>query len=113
MASTRYVSLSSSLVSPCCMVDVGWGGLCDGGWTLLYQDDGWASPCMSTADRPSCFSYYRLYSKGRVLGHKRGKRNTHPTTSLLQIEGVANKTDAQFYLGKVRTSVNPALDALR
>ncbi|KAH9004540.1 60S ribosomal protein L33-A-like protein [Lactarius hatsudake] len=42
----------------------------------------------------------RLYSKGRVLGHKRGKRNTHPNTSLLQIEGVANKEDAQFYLGK-------------
>jgi large subunit ribosomal protein L35Ae len=42
----------------------------------------------------------RLYSKGRVLGHKRGKRNTHPTCSLLQIEGVANKEDAQFYLGK-------------
>jgi len=42
----------------------------------------------------------RLYSKGRVLGHKRGKRNTHPNTSLLQIEGVATKEDAQFYLGK-------------
>jgi len=42
----------------------------------------------------------RLYSKGRVLGHKRGKRNTRPNTSLLQIEGVASKEDAQFYLGK-------------
>ncbi|KAI0286048.1 60S ribosomal protein L33-A-like protein [Russula aff. rugulosa BPL654] len=42
----------------------------------------------------------RLYSKGRVLGHKRGKRNTRPNTSLLQIEGVATKEDAQFYLGK-------------
>ncbi|KDQ51064.1 hypothetical protein JAAARDRAFT_41530 [Jaapia argillacea MUCL 33604] len=42
----------------------------------------------------------RLYSKGRVLGHKRGKRNTHPNTSLLQIEGVGSKEDAQFYLGK-------------
>ncbi|OSD05251.1 hypothetical protein PYCCODRAFT_1465194 [Trametes coccinea BRFM310] len=38
--------------------------------------------------------------KGRVLGHKRAKRNTRPNTSLLQIEGVANKEDAQFYLGK-------------
>jgi large subunit ribosomal protein L35Ae len=44
----------------------------------------------------------RLYAKGRVLGHKRGKRNTRPNTSLIQIEGVANKEDAQFYLGKVR-----------
>uniref|UniRef100_A0A0W0F177 Putative 60S ribosomal protein L33 n=1 Tax=Moniliophthora roreri TaxID=221103 RepID=A0A0W0F177_MONRR len=41
-----------------------------------------------------------LYSKGRVLGHKRGKRNSRPNTSLLQIEGVATKEDAQFYLGK-------------
>ncbi|KAI1793427.1 60S ribosomal protein L33-A-like protein [Ganoderma leucocontextum] len=42
----------------------------------------------------------RLYSKGRVLGHKRSKRNSRPNTSLLQIEGVATKEDAQFYLGK-------------
>ena len=45
----------------------------------------------------------RLYSKGRVLGHKRGKRNSRPNTSLIQIEGVATKEDAQFYLGKVRS----------
>ena len=44
---------------------------------------------------------YRLYSKGRVLGHKRAKRNSRPNTSLIQIEGVGNKEDAQFYLGKV------------
>lgn len=43
----------------------------------------------------------RLYAKGRILGHKRAKRNTRPNTSLVQIEGVGNKTDAQFYLGKV------------
>ncbi|KZS94526.1 60S ribosomal protein L33-A-like protein [Sistotremastrum niveocremeum HHB9708] len=42
----------------------------------------------------------RLYSKGRVLGHKRGKRNSRPNTSLIQIEGVSSKEDAQFYLGK-------------
>ncbi|KAI0796084.1 60S ribosomal protein L33-A-like protein [Abortiporus biennis] len=42
----------------------------------------------------------RLYSKGRILGHKRAKRNTRPNTSLVQIEGVATKEDAQFYLGK-------------
>jgi ribosomal protein L35AE/L33A len=35
-----------------------------------------------------------------VLGHKRAKRNTRPNTSLIQIEGVATKEDAQFYLGK-------------
>ena len=44
----------------------------------------------------------RLYSKGRVLGHKRAKRNSSPNTSLLQIEGVGSKEEAQFYLGKVR-----------
>jgi len=58
-----------------------------------------------TAESDSCLSY-RLYSKGRVLGHKRGKRNTRPNTSLLQIEGVSTKEDAQFYLGKVPTLVN-------
>ncbi|KAF4563231.1 60S ribosomal protein L33A [Pleurotus pulmonarius] len=42
----------------------------------------------------------RLYSKGRVLGHKRAKRNSRPNTSLIQIEGVGSKEDAQFYLGK-------------
>lgn len=42
----------------------------------------------------------RLYTKGRVLGHKRGKRNSRPNQSLLQIEGVANKEEAQYYLGK-------------
>ncbi|TDL23836.1 60S ribosomal protein L33-A-like protein [Rickenella mellea] len=42
----------------------------------------------------------RLYTKGRVLGHKRAKRNSRPNTSLVQVEGVANKEEAQFYLGK-------------
>jgi large subunit ribosomal protein L35Ae len=55
---------------------------------------------------------YRLYSKGRVLGHKRGKRNTRPNTSLLQIEGVSTKEDAQFYLGKVPTLANACYFAL-
>lgn len=54
----------------------------------------------------------RLYSKGRVLGHKRGKRNSTPNTSLIQIEGVATKEDAQFYLGKVRTSQRPSTRAV-
>ena len=46
----------------------------------------------------------RLYSKGRILGHKRAKRNTRPNTTLVQIEGVSTKEEAQFYLGKVRKS---------
>jgi hypothetical protein len=60
----------------------------------------------------SCFLLmHRLYSKGRVLGHKRAKRNTRPNTSLIQIEGVTTKEDAQFYLGKVR--IHFSLSAFR
>ena len=47
----------------------------------------------------------RLYAKGRIQGHKRGKRNQKPNTSLLNVEGCANKEEAQFYLGKVRSSI--------
>jgi large subunit ribosomal protein L35Ae len=53
------------------------------------------------SSKPVIFPLGRLYSKGRVLGHKRAKRNSRPNTSLIQIEGVATKEDAQFYLGKV------------
>jgi large subunit ribosomal protein L35Ae len=42
-----------------------------------------------------------LYAKGRVTGQQRGKRNVRNDTSLVQIEGVANQEEAQFYLGKV------------
>ncbi len=35
------------------------------------------------------------------MSHKRGKRNTRPNQSLIQIEGVDSKEAAQFYLGKV------------
>jgi large subunit ribosomal protein L35Ae len=42
-----------------------------------------------------------LYTKARILSHKRGKRNTRPNTSLIQVEGVDNKESARFYLGKV------------
>ena len=43
----------------------------------------------------------RLYSKGRILGHKRGKRNSRPNQSLVTIEGVDSKEAARSYLGKV------------
>ncbi|CAG8788608.1 11319_t:CDS:2, partial [Racocetra persica] len=41
-----------------------------------------------------------LYSKGRVLGFKRSKRNQSPNTTLIRIEGVLTKEDTQYYLGK-------------
>ncbi|WVQ81268.1 hypothetical protein IAT38_003391 [Cryptococcus sp. DSM 104549] len=43
---------------------------------------------------------HRLYTKGRILGHKRGKRNSRPNQSLVQIEGVDSKEAARHYLGK-------------
>ncbi|TXT07989.1 60S ribosomal protein eL33 [Cutaneotrichosporon oleaginosum] len=42
----------------------------------------------------------RLYTKGRVLGHKRGKRNSRPNQSLVAIEGVDTAEAARSYLGK-------------
>ncbi|KAG0659384.1 60S ribosomal protein L33B [Rhodotorula mucilaginosa] len=41
-----------------------------------------------------------LYAKGRVTGQQRGKRNVRTNTNLVQIEGVADAKEAQFYLGK-------------
>lgn len=38
--------------------------------------------------------------RGRHISYQRGKRNTYPNTSLIQIEGVDNPKDASFYLGK-------------
>ncbi|RKF53143.1 60S ribosomal protein L33-B, partial [Golovinomyces cichoracearum] len=38
--------------------------------------------------------------RGRHLSYQRGKRNTNPGTSLIQIEGVADSKAANFYLGK-------------
>jgi ribosomal protein L35AE/L33A len=39
--------------------------------------------------------------RGRHLSYQRGKRNTNPGTSLIQIEGVEN-TEAAKYVGGVR-----------
>jgi len=43
---------------------------------------------------------HRLYVKGRHISYQRGKRNTTPGTSLIQIEGVSDTKGANFYLGK-------------
>nr|ALS05024.1 60S ribosomal protein L35a [Centropages dorsispinatus] len=42
----------------------------------------------------------RLYAKAVFTGYKRGQRNQHENTSLLKMEGCANKDDAKFYIGK-------------
>ena len=38
--------------------------------------------------------------RGKHLSYQRGKRNTNPNTSLIQIEGVDTSSAASFYLGK-------------
>merc|ERR1712093_442951 len=43
---------------------------------------------------------HRLYVKGRHISYQRGKRNTTPGTSLIQIEGVSDTKGANFYLGQ-------------
>ena len=42
----------------------------------------------------------RLYVKGVFTGYKRSHRNQHENTALLRIDGVQNKEEAHFYLGK-------------
>ncbi|KND88630.1 60S ribosomal protein L33-A [Tolypocladium ophioglossoides CBS 100239] len=45
-------------------------------------------------------SGHRLYVKGRHLSYQRSRHVTHPSTSLIKIEGVDNTDAANFYLGK-------------
>lgn len=42
----------------------------------------------------------RLYVKAVFAGYKRSQRNQHEQTALLKLDGVHNKRDAQWYVGK-------------
>uniref|UniRef100_H2WNR5 Large ribosomal subunit protein eL33 n=1 Tax=Caenorhabditis japonica TaxID=281687 RepID=H2WNR5_CAEJA len=50
--------------------------------------------------RASAPSTGRLYVKAIFTGFKRGLRTQSENTSLLKLEGVFNKQDADFYVGK-------------
>merc|ERR1712070_1035939 len=42
----------------------------------------------------------RLYTKAVVLGYKRARTNQYENSSLLKLEGVNQKVDVDYYLGK-------------
>ena len=54
-----------------------------------------------------------VYVKGKHVSYQRSKSVTKPKCSLIKIEGVTNKDDAKFYLGKKIAYVYRAPKAVR
>ena len=50
--------------------------------------------------KPNFTNIILVYVKGKHLSYQRSKKSLNPNTSLIQIEGVTNPSDAKFYLGK-------------
>nr|CAH0109258.1 unnamed protein product [Daphnia galeata]SVE76767.1 EOG090X0IZN [Daphnia longispina] len=50
--------------------------------------------------KPTKRPFSRLYAKAVFTGYKRGLRNQHENTALLDVEGCKKKEDAWYYVGK-------------
>ncbi|GMR36077.1 hypothetical protein PMAYCL1PPCAC_06272 [Pristionchus mayeri] len=57
-----------------------------------------AAPTVARKNDPALNG--RLYVKAVFSGFTRGQRNQNENASILKVDGVFNKTDAQFYVGK-------------
>lgn len=59
------------------------------------------------------FCFIIVYVKGKHVSYQRSKNVTNPNTSLIKIEGVADKDAAKFYLGKRVAYVYKASNEVR